>query len=112
MTDGAATAGGAGRAVESIFGMIATFKETSGDVSHYELTLSNAEPTPVRLTLAVKEPTGALAVMVPSPIMLTGGQVQRLPVEVRQLRPMPGGARGHAGSRSVLSGTMARGSEV
>lgn len=60
-------------------------------VTNYELTISNPLPETVRLNLVVNDPSGALQVTVPTPITLTGREISRLPMEVRQ-RTAPRGA--------------------
>jgi len=67
--------------------------EGPAGVSRYELTITNIGTVPMHLALAGIEPTGALTVAVPSPVTLRGGETQRLPVEVRQVRPATGAAR-------------------
>ncbi len=62
-------------------------------VSRYELTITSRGTIPARYALTGIEPTGALTVAVPSPVTLRGGETQRLPVEVRQVRPAAGVAR-------------------
>lgn len=60
-------------------------------VTNYELTISNPLPETVRLNLVVNDPSGSLQVTVPTPVTLTGREISRLPMQVRQ-RTAPRGA--------------------
>lgn len=57
----------------------------AGGVSNFELTISNPTAGAARLNLSVSDPSGLLQVAVPTPVTLAGGEILRLPVEVRQL---------------------------
>jgi serine/threonine-protein kinase len=73
--------------------VVAPVGQAVDGVSHFELTISNPQLTPMRLSLSVVDVTGLLNVAVASPVTLAGNEVQRLPVEVRQMRPAPERAR-------------------
>lgn len=62
-------------------------------VSNFELTITNPAPAPARLALSVNDPSGVLQVAVPTPVTLKGGEILRLPVEVRQVAAAPRGER-------------------
>ena len=67
--------------------------EAPGGVSTYQLAVTNGTGAPVRLALSAADPTGTLGVNVAQGVSLGPGETQQLPVQVRQLRPAPGGAR-------------------
>ena len=64
-----------------------------GGVSKFDLTVTNPSTTLQRLTLTAIEPSGVLTITVPSPIMLAANEAQHVPLEVRQARAAPAGAR-------------------
>ncbi len=67
--------------------------EVPGGVSTYQLAITNGTGVPMRLVLSAVDPTGTLGVNVAQSVSLHPGETQVLPVQVRQLRPPPAGAR-------------------
>ena len=61
----------------------------TGGVSHFELTISNPQSTPIRLNLSLVDVTGLLTASLPPSVTLAGSEALRLPLEVRQIRPAP-----------------------
>lgn len=56
----------------------------------YELTISNPGQSAARISLSAIEPTGLLMVLLPPVEVLAPGATERVPIEVRQIRPAQG----------------------
>jgi hypothetical protein len=64
--------------------------ESPGGISTYQLEITNGTGAPARLALSAVDPSGSLGVNVAQAVSLAPGESQRLPIQVRQLRPAPG----------------------
>ncbi|MCC6421142.1 MAG: serine/threonine protein kinase [Gemmataceae bacterium] len=65
-----------------------------GDVSRYELAVSNPGGRAVRVAFLFNEPTGVLTAAVPPAVTIAAGGSQQLQMEVRQVRPAARSSRG------------------
>lgn len=73
--------------------VVAPAGQSPGGISRFNLAVTNPSASPLRVTLSAIEPSGVLTITLPSPVMLGANETQHVPIEVRQGRPAPAGAR-------------------